>query len=262
MRWTWLLWLIPVYLIALIVFAPARLVGWTLTQTGAAQQVSLHGLEGSLWSGSAASVETRLPTGAPVRLQDVTWHVHPWSLFTGTLMVDFRIPQLTNLVYGQGSLVATSTGLEQFNADLSGSILSGATALDLPLPLTIDGRWNLRVQDYRLADWQQPTWCSTLAGTVAANAVQVKLDNRWLDLGNFDVQLQCTEAEAITVTMPQNNRLGLGFEALVEGSRQIPRGRIDGFFKPTIETPAEVQELLPFLGQPDAAGRYAFGFRF
>lgn len=262
MRWTWLLLLIPVYLIALIVLAPSRLIGWALAQTPAAQQVSLHGLQGSLWAGSAASVETRLPTGAPLQLQQVSWQVSPWSLLTGTFAVDFNVPQLTNLVYGQGSLEATSSGLRQLNADLSGSILNGANALDLPLPLTIDGRWNLRIEDYQLADWRQPTWCSVLAGTVDANAVQVQLENRWLDLGDFDIQLQCTEAEAIAMTMPNANRLGLGFEALVEGSRQIPRGRIDGFVKPTIETPAEVQELLPFLGQPDAAGRYAFGFRF
>lgn len=262
MRWTWLLWLIPVYLIALVVLAPARLIGWALAQTSAAEQVSLNGLQGSLWSGSAASVETRLPTGAPIQLQQVSWQVSPWALVTGTLAVDFNVPQLTNLVFGQGSLSATSTGLQAFNANLSGDILRGARALNVPMLVTTDGRWNLSIQDYQLADWQQPTWCSALDATINGNAVQVQLENRWLDLGDFAMQLQCTDAEAIAVTMPSSNRLGLSFEALVEGSRQIPRGRINGFFQPTIETPAEVQEVLPFIGQPDAAGRYAFGFRF
>ncbi|MDX1706517.1 type II secretion system protein N [Pseudidiomarina sp.] len=259
MSWRWLLWLLPVYLIGLVVLAPAQLVGWGLQQFGGGM-VQVQNLSGTIWNGKGGLTRIILPTGTALELENIEWGVSPLLLLKGELGLNFEIPQAGNVISGSGQLQLTGQGLPLFEAELQGNIAQSAAALNLPLPLTIDGDWQLDLTRYSLNDFSSPGWCDTLRATVLTEQVRVRLNSVWRPLGDFRADLDCGDPQTINVSIPSENLLGLQVDAAVHGTRSLPRVRLQGSIRPTLETPAEVSELLVLIGQADASGRYTFSF--
>ncbi|KFZ31340.1 hypothetical protein IDSA_01010 [Pseudidiomarina salinarum] len=259
MSWRYVFWLIPVYLAALIVLAPAQLIGWGLQQF-AGNNPQLQNLSGTIWNGKAGLTRVIVPTGTAVKLENIEWGIDPVSLLKGELGLSFEIPQAGNVISGSGLIQVNRQGLPVFEANLSGGIAQSSVALNLPLPLNIDGAWQLDLNEYSLSDFSTPGWCDTLNANINTEQVRVRLDNAWLPLGDFRADLECGDPQTINVSIPPENRLGLQVNAALHGTRNVPRVRLQGSIKPTLQTPAEVSELLVFIGQADATGRYTFSF--
>lgn len=258
MSWRYLFWLIPVYLIALVILAPAQIVGWGVQQYGNGM-VQMQNLSGTIWNGKGGLTRIILPTGTSLKLENIEWGVSPLLLIQGKLGLNFEIPEQGNLISGSGRINASQQGLQTLEANLSGAIAQSSAALNLPLPLNIDGDWRLNLSEYSLSDFASPGWCDTLTGQIHTD-VRVRLNNVWLPLGEFRADLDCGDPQTINVSIPPENRLGLQVNAALHGSRSAPRVRMQGSIKPTLQTPAEVSELLVYIGQPDASGRYSFSF--
>ncbi len=259
MSWRYLLWLIPVYLIALVILAPAQLVGWGLQQFGGGM-AQVQNLSGTIWNGKAGLTRIILPTGTALELENIEWGVSPLLLLTGELGLNFDIPEPGNVISGSGVLQANRQGLPVLEANLEGAIAQSAAAMNLPMPLNIDGVWRLNLSEYSLSDFSSPGWCDTLNANINTEQVRVRLDNAWLPLGDFRADLECGDPQTINVSIPPENRLGLQVNAALHGTRNAPRVRLQGSIRPTLETPAEVSELLVLIGKPDASGRYTFSF--
>lgn len=150
-----------VFVIALVASAPARL----LTVVVPGNMVSLQGLSGTVWQGSASRCLVRLPMGH-FHLGSVDWSLDPLSLLL------FR-PRLTvasewgpQTLRGEVALRgARSADLRDFEANVAASLAKQFA------PLAVDGSISVQVGDFSVRDglpaggqgrvvWQGATWLS------------------------------------------------------------------------------------------------------
>lgn len=255
MSWRWLLWLIPVYLVGLVVFAPARLVLWFIPANA---DVELSAVQGTLWQGQA----TLSYNAAPQQLMfnDVRWQLAPWRLLSGTAAVDVQVPE-TNVVGGQGQVELGIGGEVKLAGEFGGNLQQAVVAYQLPVPVTLDGQWSLELENFQLTDLSSGEWCSQLIGKLTTRGTAIRLNQQWTDLGPFATALSCSANNEIVAKMEGNNSVGLSFETRLAGSHQAPQVFISGKLKPSVQTPRAVAEVLVFLGAPDASGAYPFNFK-
>ena len=119
-RWSWLaLGVCAYFVFALSTFPAGTAVRWFVPPP-----VALNGIQGTVWSGSAASGTIG---GLPV--QDVRWHVRPWTLLTG------RVGATVETRLADGFLntgLTASASRVQFN-DLRGGTSLATVASMLPV---------------------------------------------------------------------------------------------------------------------------------
>ncbi|RUO62590.1 type II secretion system protein N [Pseudidiomarina insulisalsae] len=255
MSWRWLLWLLPVYLIGLVVFAPARLLLWFIpAQSG----IELSAISGTLWDGQA-SVSAPANQQLTLTFHQVQWQLQPWALFTGKAQLAFRVPS-GNTVQGSGTATLGINGAVQLQGEFSGNLQEAIQTYQLPVPVTLNGDWSLNVQQFQLNDLADGHWCNELQARVVSRDTEVRFNQRWSDLGEFSTLLSCNAGNEIVADMAADNRLGLSFETVIGGTQQSPRIAISGSMRPTTQTPREVADMLVFLGRPDATGAYQFRF--
>ena len=86
---------IALYLLFLIVTAPAWLVVWALPKI-APFPIAVQESRGSLWRGSFDGVSASLPTGQNLQFETIKWQLQPWNLLRAELAarVDLSGPQL------------------------------------------------------------------------------------------------------------------------------------------------------------------------
>ena len=139
-RPAWVLILALFFLFNLIVSAPARLLEWMVP----VEQLSLQGLSGTLWQGSASSVMLHLPQGY-LTLGEVEWSLRPLSL----LMLS---PHLTvSSTWGsqivEGELILRG---EQDLDVLNLEVRVAAELLRQVAPLSVDGHFVLQLKHLEL----------------------------------------------------------------------------------------------------------------
>lgn len=178
-RLLWALLLVLFLFVLLIVSAPARLFGVVVP----GDQLLMGGLTGTVWRGSAASVQLKLPQGY-WNLGAVQWSLHPLSL----------------LVFAPRVSVSSEWGDQRFAGDL---VLRGqrdlgvfkfdgriaADVLRHFAPVALDGVFNLQLTELQLRGglphvaegrlvWQDGAWQSPRGlvplGTYALDFAQAK----------------------------------------------------------------------------------------
>ncbi|CAB0151160.1 hypothetical protein PSI9734_01573 [Pseudidiomarina piscicola] len=255
MSWRWLLWLLPIYVVALIVFAPARLVLWFIPD---AAPVELSAVQGSLWQGqSDLSYQNN---GQTLNFYEVSWQLAPWQLLSGQVMLDVQLPA-RNVTAGSAQLQLGFDGAVQLNAELGGTIQQAISSYQLPVPVTVDGRWSLQLTDYQLADLSSSQWCNQLQGTLTTRGTALRLNQQWTELGPFQTELSCSAKNEIVATMKNDNTVGLSFTSVLAGNRQVPKLEVQGRVEPTAKTPRAIADMLVFMGKPDSSGAYPFRFK-
>jgi general secretion pathway protein N len=143
MKMSRLLWAaVPALLlfVHLVVSAPARLLN--LVVPGG--QLLMHGVEGTVWNGSASSVQLRLSQGY-LHLGAVQWSLQPLSLF-------ILAPRLT-LRSDWGNQTFAGDLVFRGQRDLGVLDFEGQVAADLLrhfAPVALDGTFNLQLADLQL----------------------------------------------------------------------------------------------------------------
>lgn len=255
MRLRWLWWLVPIYLIGLVVYAPASILNWFVP---AGANVQLQNLSGTLWQGQGTVVVT-LSAQRRLELQQVRWRLHPSALLTGEAALDVSIPA-QNVIAGDLSTRVGIGGAATLQGQLRGDVASAIQTFNLPVPLTMAGDWQLRLTDFGIDDLNQGRWCNTLSGQLTMTATQTRINQRWLDLGGYKTELSCTAKQEISATLKADNSVGLSFNTLLAGTFQAPQVKVQGKLQPHVGTPREVTDVLIFLGEPDSRGAYPFSF--
>lgn len=251
LRWLW--WLVPLYVIGLVVYAPASLLQWLLP---AGSGISLSNLTGTLWQGQG-SVTVVLAPQRSLQLEQVSWRLHPRALLRGQAALDVTIPA-HNVLSGHLTTGLTVGGTAELNGRLSGQLDTAIRTFNLPVPLTMAGDWQLVIDNYHVDDLNQGRWCNQLAGKLTTTATQTRVNQRWLDLGDYATALSCTSNQEISAKLNADNSLGLSFNGLVAGTFQAPEVKLQGKLQPHVRTPREVTDVLIFLGEPDSRGAYPF----
>lgn len=157
--WAALLALLLVLL--LVVSMPARL----LYRFVPAHQVLVQGVTGTLWQGSAASVQVRLQQGY-FQLGETNWELKPWSLLALAPRVNL------SSIWGNQILSGELVLRGQRDLDVRDLELQFAAALlGRFAPVALDGSFNLQMSELELRDglpystsgrlvWQGAGWQS------------------------------------------------------------------------------------------------------
>lgn len=238
----WIFW-IAMSLVLLVVFAPARALYWLPLPA----HVQLEQLSGSLWNGRAAVVKVDRQW-----FYDVQWQLQPLQLATGNAVVSLHVPARSNAVTLQGEIGYGAGGLQVSELQANGALQELLNMVNVKMPLATRGNWSVAVNAYQW-DTRQGL-CQALDGQGEGRDIQVLVNGNWQSLGNFPVSLSCTDHNAVGLTMNGSNSLGLNFEAALFADRF----NVNGTVKPNTRTPEALTQMLQYLGQPDAQGRYRF----
>lgn len=254
MSWRWLLWLIPLYVIALLVLTPASVIKWG---AGLAPEQGLHvsSTTGTIWNGSA-SFSATLPTGGTLNLEDVRWQLNPWKLFTAGADIALTIPS-NNIIYGD-AVIQAGMSRATLRGNLQGAMQPAIQQLKLPVPITMAGNFELDINDYQLSDFNSGKICDTLTATINVRRTEMRINQQWHELGDYLAKLSCNTENGVNVRIDDNNIVGLRVDAQINGRMTAPQVSFTGSMKPTLQTPQPISELLVFIGKPDAQGRYNF----
>ncbi|TDP40173.1 type II secretion system protein N (GspN) [Idiomarina aquatica] len=240
-RW----WLIAVYLLALLVMLPAKIIYWLPIPA----QVSISQVSGSLWQGRIGSLQVQ-----GVTLNDMQWDWQLLQLFTGEVAVDVRVPPQNNPLAVNGRISAGLTELAATDLRASGDLATLLQLANTRLPLKTQGNWNLSIDTFVVSDPSPAKWCNQLTGSANGRNIQVLVNGAWQSLGDFPVALGCAESGAVTLTMNGENSLGLAMQGDIN-SQDI---NISGTVRPNPRTPEGLAQMFQYLGQPDSQGRYRF----
>ena len=230
---------ILVFLIVLVVTFPARVAYRWL----APRELQLSGIEGSIWSGSAAQA-----VAGGAYFTDVSWRLVPQSAFTG------RLAYATTARPASGNLAA------EVSVDASGAItikeLVGNLPLDLAHPAIqangISGDLGLQFRQLTLVD----TLPVTADGTVTISNLFVRGLSAAV-IGDIRAEFQTADNRLTAVVSDLAGVIEVSGELVVEADRSY---RLTGLVRARPDAPPSIEQQLQFLGSPDVNGMRSFRF--
>lgn len=241
----WIPWLVVVYLVAMLVMLPARVVYWFPLP----DNVRLSQVSGSLWQGTAGQIAVD-----GIVLNNLSWNWQVSSVFLGELVVDVDLPSKNNPFALNGQLLAGSTKVGAKDVKASGDVNALLQLVGTRLPLKTGGNWRLSLDTFVVTAPGPVRWCDELKGQAKGEQIRVMVNNQWQSLGDFPVELGCNKSSAVTIAMRGDNSLGLDFKGSINSQSFNAQGTV----KPTPRTPEGLAKMMEYLGKPDAQGRYSF----
>jgi general secretion pathway protein N len=234
-----------VYIVFLIVKLPAVHVS---SRIQLAEGVSVSGISGTIWNGHAQRAQIN---GLPIN--DLNWSLSFLPLLLGEISADIKAGNMRDVsqISTTGHVSFSEQRLEADNLLAYIPANLAISLLPLPIPIQADGRFKVQLKE---VDYQ--AGCQTFTGKgqwLNANFTGV---TGVIELGNFDADLSCQEANII-VNVKQPNSFGLTAKATVPHNMQF---KIEGRFKPEANLPKEVHQAAQFFGKADADGYYPIRF--
>lgn len=158
-KWRWGAALMVLFVVFMLISAPARLLGSLLP----AKQLLAQGFRGSLWKGSADSVAIAVE-GGYLQLGTVHWDLSPWSLLLLSPRMDVQSSWGSQRLEGH---VTVYPGGDLFLRDLELSL--DAALVKQWLPIHVDGQLSAIIQEMSIEDnqlaagsgrlvWQRARW--------------------------------------------------------------------------------------------------------
>jgi|GEM_PF-6239920 len=233
------------FILALGWKAPASTLNWVVPQ-----EVTVHGLEGSVWSGSAASVTVPVE-GQRYQLRQLSWTLNPLSVLRFSPMVDIDIQRnASNPAYGQATITATRTGIKVTEARLVSDMARIERVSPVPFIMPLRGDITLNLSHW---EWQQTGLCEALDGQLMVMNVSTRLEQNWEALGNYYTDLNCSE-NRVYIDTDEDNPLGLTVNGWVAMSgMDLAIG-----IRPGPQAPQPLVNMLEWTGRPDSDGRRTF----
>ncbi|WP_018982305.1 type II secretion system protein N [Salinimonas chungwhensis] len=243
----WAIASVLVFVFFLIIYLPASQI---TSRLALPEEVSLYGVSGTLWEGSAQQV---VVNGLPV--DNVSWEIHPAALLWGDIRVslnggNMRSPEAISFSgpLTTGLFSQTRVSAESFVAYIPVDRI--LAQVSLPLPVNAAGRFKLSLQtlDYN-------GQCNELNGQGSWLNAAVAGTQGPIDFGTYDASLSCADGNFI-VNVEEPNKLGLSMQA--QADPQFSDISVEGRFKPDNDLPKEVHQAARFFGQPDSNGYTEF----
>lgn len=261
----WIPLLLVIYLVGLITYAPASAIG-SIVSANLPPQIKLQGWHGSVWNGRIDYIESPLPSNSvPLQLYSLSWELQPSSLLTLSPTLSLQAPAAQNMISGEAlvTLNLLSQAMYIESANFGGNIAQTISQYKVPSPFNVDGNWSAEVRDLPLEQCL-PAQAQAQAQAAAAEpsntnvalttrGTAIRINQQWIDLQSFNADVACQNGN-LSVTLNPNNTVGLALQAEI-GQRNIS---LNGSLTPNAQTPAQIRELLVYLGKPDAQGSYNF----
>jgi general secretion pathway protein N len=247
-RWLWLALGVGAYLaFALSTFPAGTAVRWFVPPP-----VALNGVQGTVWSGSAASGTIG---GLPV--QDVRWHVKPRTLLTGRVGANVEA-RLADGFLSTG--ITASTSRVEFN-DLRGGTSLGTLALMLPVR-GMRGQASVALSSLELDNG----WPAHILGELKLAALEIAPfmsngNSKLVPLGDYTVTFGEAPARSIAARFVDNGgplevagTLVVGpareytFDALIKPRAGAPQQLVDGLNVMTADPNSDGRRRLTLTG--------------
>lgn len=206
-------------------------------------QVTLEGVAGSIWSGSATRVAYQgVPVGA------LTWRSRPAALFTGRLAYDVDVARTDG--YLRGALAVT----------FGGAVMAEGVQLSLPLtalnPQASANAWRGELRGTVQRARIENGWPVDLVADLGM--LQLRPPQAALDVGNFAVAFDegaSTPERLVGRVRDTDAPLVVRAQLVVGRDRSYT---LEGEVAPRPGAPREIANSVAFLGPADAMGRRAF----
>ena len=235
-----------IYLVFLVVLMPAKVV---LAFIPLPSNVKVANIGGSIWQGSASSVEVQGKTFDQVR-----WDVNPWALFLGKASADIVIGSKATSFNTKGHVSYSFSGLKVTELTLHSNADFLLAGQRLPFRTKAGGEVTLHVADFT----QGQPLCESLQGKVLLHQVNVKNQFGDFPLGELDFALGCEQGEVVLTAAESGNKIG------VSGQVNIGKGnryKVAAKLKPTANMPEMIRNNLQYLGKPDSKGYYSIKYQ-
>jgi general secretion pathway protein N len=247
LRWRWIAAIITTYLILVIAYVPAQQV---LGRLSLPKNTSLHGVSGTLWTGSLARFSIN-----NITIDNIAWDIHPLQLLFANLSLDLNAGNMRDVdaIAFKGPLTFNLLNLEQIKATdflLFIPVDRVLAEVSLPLPVDASGRFRVNIDNlsYGPACDTMEAYGDWLNASVSGTQGPIKL-------GTFSAKLTCSDNN-ILVNVSEPNVFGLNLAATI--SPDFSDISVAGKFKPDADLPDEVHEAASFFGKPDADGYTSF----
>ena len=247
-NWRWLLAGLFLYLCLLVAYLPASQV---VSRMSLPDNVKIGTVQGTLWQGE---VDRLIVNNIPVN--QLSWDVSPWALFTGQLAVELDAGNMRDAasIAFNGPVSVSLFDYQAVSAEdflLYLPVDRVLSEVQLPLPVNAGGRFRVNIEDLAYSAQgcdQMMAYGDWLNARVAGTQGPI-------ELGTFSAQIRCQD-EQIVINVEEPNAFGLSMQA---SARQDFSGlSVKGQFKPDPSLPQEVHEAALFFGRPDANGYTQF----
>lgn len=226
-----------VFVLLLLVLAPARLLGFMLP----ADQVALSGYSGTVWRGTASRAMLATP-GGWLHLGRVQWRLRPWSLLLLSPRLAIDASWGNQLARGDVILRGSdAVGLRNFELRIDAALVQQLA------PVALDGSLRADIERLELAGGEP---LETRGRAVWQGAAWLAPAGRKL-LGDYALELQQPEAEPLVGTV-----LTLAGPVTASGSIALEgrRYRIDLDIGSEGAMDPGLQQALSLVAQPVSTG--------
>jgi len=203
--------------------------------------VSASGIDGTVWSGRLAEARVAgLSFGAS------EWTLSPWRLLLGEAGVDFRVSPAGGSLSGRARLGTDHVVLSGTEGDMpAGVLLQG---ISLPLPVEVDGKVSLRIEQL---DWRAGEF-GTATGTLLWRQAAI-ISPMPVRLGDLRVELTAGPNGTLTGKLSDG-----GGPLGISGDVSLGKGnyRLDATLTARADAEPALAQSLPLLGRPDGKGGY------
>ncbi|UTV27626.1 type II secretion system protein N [Photobacterium atrarenae] len=225
-------------------------ISWVWQQMPQVRGLTLSGLDGTPWQGSAAQIVWQGQNFGRVQ-----WQMDIAALLSAQAAFDVRFGQGSDLnLIGRGRVGYRAEGPFAENLLVSLPAQQAMAYARVPVPISLAGNLELTVRDYQ---YQAP-FCDTLNGTLAWTSGGITTPMGALNPGSALADLSCAQGKVVASANQSSPDVSSQWQAELTPSRQYV---LNGWFKPGAAFPAQLGQQLKWLGNPDPKGRYQLNYR-
>ena len=229
------------YLFFTLATTPAAAV-FSLVQKNSQLPFSLHGIDGSLWNGTAE----RITIPSAPKLTQLSWSLNPFALLLARVNASVETDILDNKL--TGNISVNSSG-ELSGSDIQTRLQGKVVQQLLDLPLgEIDGDFNINIESFELA-----STLPAIKGNVQWNKARFTLADT-VELGNVDIKIKPADNNTMNISI--NNQ---GGNLSVEGSIVLMENKnykLNLTFKPQANANNNIKQSLAMFAKRQSNGSY------
>jgi general secretion pathway protein N len=236
---------IATYFLFLLVLLPASFISRWIEYP---PNITVGNVSGSIWHSHIDKLGIN-----DVILDDLDIELSFFSLLLFNPAIDINFGN--DLGQDPKGFATISGGLDTLTIEqLKLTVQAQLVAQQLPLPIAVDAYNTIDMNIDRFVIGKP--LCSELSGNIVWRDASVAALDEQVSLGRIATNMSCQQGKIVLVIDPVNN-LGVSFTATITENFKTS-GR--GYLSVVETTPEAVQQILPFLGEPDRQGRYVLGF--
>ncbi|WP_305420525.1 type II secretion system protein N [Photobacterium leiognathi] len=235
-----------VFIASAIAHVPAN---WAWQQAPKVSGLSLTGIKGTLWQGSASRLVWQNQN-----LGQVSWDMSVGSLFTGKAAFDVRFGQGSDMqLQGSGTVGYSMAGPFAKKLLVSVPAANAMQYAKVPVPLTLTGNLELTVRDYVYT----APYCKTLNATLAWAEGSASSPMGNINPGPVFADLNCQEGAIAAKAAQSSEDVSSDWQASLAKNNSYS---LSGWFKPGANFPEQLSQQLKWLGEPDSKGQYKINY--